>query len=301
MEAQRLTILDGGMGRELKRIGAPFSQPNWSAQALIEAPELVRQAHQNFVDAGARVITVNSYACVPFHLGDDLYQLRGSELATTAARIAREVADAASTRVLVAGCIPPVLGSYRTDLFSTEHAYPLWKSLVGAQVDVVDVWFAETISSIQEALGIVDVLADTKKPIYVSFTIEDTFEGPARLRSGELVSEAVSALIKVPIAGILFNCSIPEAITQAIIATKQVFESKGLAHLSIGGQANSFAPIFSAHSANQTMQEMRHFSPEAYLAFAKRWVTEGATMIGGCCGIDPRHISTLSTHFIDQC
>ncbi|MCW8994263.1 MAG: homocysteine S-methyltransferase family protein, partial [Psychromonas sp.] len=87
-----LTILDGGMGRELKRIGAPFSQPLWSAQALIESPQHVKQAHQGFIDAGAQIITVNSYACVPFHLGEELYEERGCELAEKAAKIARDVA-----------------------------------------------------------------------------------------------------------------------------------------------------------------------------------------------------------------
>ena len=61
-----LRLLDGGMGRELMRIGAPFRQPEWSALALIEAPEFVLKAHQAFIEAGARIITTNSYALVPF-------------------------------------------------------------------------------------------------------------------------------------------------------------------------------------------------------------------------------------------
>ncbi len=64
-----LTLLDGGTGRELARIGAPFRQPEWSALALIEAPAFVTQVHQRYVDAGADVITTNSYAIVPFHTG----------------------------------------------------------------------------------------------------------------------------------------------------------------------------------------------------------------------------------------
>ncbi|WP_442852291.1 homocysteine S-methyltransferase family protein [Pseudoalteromonas sp. SM9913] len=56
-------------------MGAPFSQPLWSAQALIEAPQCVTQAHQGFIDAGAEIITVNSYACVPFHLEEFEWQL----------------------------------------------------------------------------------------------------------------------------------------------------------------------------------------------------------------------------------
>ena len=55
-----VSILDGGTGRQLKRIGAPFRQPEWSALALIEAPQFVSQVHADFVAAGAEVITTNS-------------------------------------------------------------------------------------------------------------------------------------------------------------------------------------------------------------------------------------------------
>ena len=79
--ATGVTLLDGGMGRELKRIGAPFRQPEWSALALIEAPDFVAQAHRAFIDAGADVITTNSYALVPFHLGEDRFVAQGEKLA----------------------------------------------------------------------------------------------------------------------------------------------------------------------------------------------------------------------------
>src|SRR5262245_58579316 len=87
----RVTILDGGTGRELARIGAPFSQPLWSAQALIESPEHVRRVHESFVTAGAEVITTNAYALVPFHLGRQLFDTDGRRLARLAGSIARDV------------------------------------------------------------------------------------------------------------------------------------------------------------------------------------------------------------------
>ena len=89
--AEDVLILDGGMGRELQAMGAPFRQPEWSALALIEAramrcacgrwktecdlslpqaPEKVAYAHAAFVQAGADVITTNSYALVPYHIGE---------------------------------------------------------------------------------------------------------------------------------------------------------------------------------------------------------------------------------------
>ncbi|MGL5556097.1 MAG: homocysteine S-methyltransferase family protein, partial [Aeromonas veronii] len=57
MKTRELWVLDGGMGRELARRGAPFRQPEWSALALMEAPETVRDVHQAYVASGARVIT----------------------------------------------------------------------------------------------------------------------------------------------------------------------------------------------------------------------------------------------------
>ena len=64
-----MKILDVGIGRYLKEIGAPFQQPEWSALALMEDPSSVITAHQAFVDAGAQIITTNSYAVVPYHIG----------------------------------------------------------------------------------------------------------------------------------------------------------------------------------------------------------------------------------------
>ena len=52
--ANPLVILDGGLGRQLEAMGAPFRQPEWSALAMIEAPDIVRQAHDAFITAGPR-------------------------------------------------------------------------------------------------------------------------------------------------------------------------------------------------------------------------------------------------------
>ena len=71
-----IRILDGGMSRELQRLGAELKQPEWSALALINAPDIVRQVHAEFIDAGADVVTTNSYALVPFHIGEERFRRR---------------------------------------------------------------------------------------------------------------------------------------------------------------------------------------------------------------------------------
>jgi len=288
-----LTILDGGMGRELKRIGAPFSQPLWSAQALIEAPHFVAQAHQGFIDAGAQLISVNSYACVPFHLGDALYKKSGYQLAEQAAMIARSVANKAAKEVLVAGSLPPAFGSYRPDLFEKEGAFNILTNLFNAQQAHVDLWLAETISSIEEVKVIANVTKNSTKKCYYAFTLSDQTSDVARLRSGETVASAVQILLQQKVDGILFNCSIPEVIEQAIDEVTAMINNQQTP-IDIGAFANSFTPISTNHKANHAIQESRDLSPEQYLSFVKKWHAQGANIIGGCCGISPAHIKQIS-------
>lgn len=286
-------ILDGGMGRELKRIGAPFTQPQWSAQALIESPKHVEQAHRGFIEAGAEIITVNSYACVPFHLGEALYQQRGAELARTAAQLAREAVNKSNQKVVVAGSIPPALGSYRPDLFEPVQVKEITQTLFEAQEAYVDLWLAETVASIAEFEAISQVLSQTDKPCHYAFTLQDDVSDIPRLRSGETVKEATLKLCKSGAAGIFFNCSIPEVMEQAIAEAKAIIDEQGI-DVAIGVFANSFTPIGVTHEANDTIQSMRELSPEDYLEFAKQWHQAGATIIGGCCGIYPSHIKALA-------
>ena len=290
---KQLTILDGGMGRELRRLGAPFSQPLWSAQALIESPQHVQLAHQHFIDAGAEVIIANSYACVPFHLGEDLYQSDGAKLASQAAQIAKRVASQADHSVLVAGAIPPAFGSYRPDLFQPQRAKEIFTTLFEAQDSEVDIWIAETISSLEEFHAIQSVLSRTSKPCYYAFSLQDTLTDSAVLRSGQSVSDAALQVCQSEEQGIFFNCSVPEVMSQAICDAKQIISKMGT-DTEIGVYANNFAPIGNQHQANESMQTMRELSPQDYLNYCQQWYRLGATTIGGCCGIGPEHIQALS-------
>jgi S-methylmethionine-dependent homocysteine/selenocysteine methylase len=286
----RVTVLDGGTGRELARIGAPFSQPLWSAQALMEDPDSVRRVHEAYVAAGAEVITTNTYALVPFHLGADGFERDGHRLAGLAASIARDVADG-NPGVRVAGCLPPVLGSYRPDLFVREEARPILDVLVLAQAPFVDLWLAETQSSIAEA-GLVREVLDAHRqaaPLWISFTLHDELvEGESRLRSGESIADGAHAAQHLGADVLAFNCSQPEVMESAIAAASKASK------LPIGVYANAFV-LDDASAANAGLHDIRNdMTPETYRELAERWVAAGATIVGGCCGIGPEHISALS-------
>ena len=290
-------ILDGGMGRELQRIGAPFQQPEWSAQALIEAPHLVTQVHKSFIDAGADIITTNTYALVPFHIGEKRFNEEGAALVKQAALLAKEaVSVKTNSTVLVAGCIPPVLGSYRPDLFSLAQAKPLLEVLVTNQQDHVDIWIAETISSIAEAEMIKQRTQQTTQDTWMAFTINDDLDAIPTLRSGELVYDAVKKIAGQNITAILFNCSRIEVMESALLVAKTALIEQGIeSEVQLGVYANNFPPIGDLHAANDQVNSIREdIPPTQYKAFAASWLNAGASIIGGCCGISPEHIKQLA-------
>ena len=298
-----ITILDGGTGKELRRIGAPFRQPEWSALALLESPDHVTQAHRNFIAAGADVIITNTYAVVPFHIGPDRFEARGPALIELAARLAREAADAADRPVRVAGSLPPLFGSYEPANFDAAAAPVLWRTLIEPQRPFIDLWIGETISSTMEARVLLETLANTSatNPIWLSFTLDDTpGHTEATLRSGEPMA-AVADLLDVPGAArvetLLFNCSQPEVIGPALASLRSLVPET----MPLGAYANAFADHHvesDDYAANTKVLERRaDLTAERYADLAAEWVEAGATVIGGCCDIYPEHIAALAERF----
>ncbi len=294
IESLPITLLDGGMGREILRMGAPFGQPEWSAMSLMQAPELVRKAHESFAAAGCDILTTSNYAVVPFHLGDERFQHIGAELTALAGRLARQASAATGCRV--AGSIPPLFGSYRPDLFQPELAPSLLAMIVSALGPHIDLWLGETISSIREAEAIAAAVRGDNRPLWLSFSLLDGPESSGiepRLRSGESVIQAAAMAAAVGAAAILFNCSQPEAMAPAITAARQEI-SRLHANLAIGVYANAFPAQNKDARANSTIMEIRgDLDPAGYLGFVTDWCRLGATIVGGCCGIGPEHINLL--------
>lgn len=290
----QITILDGGMGRELHRRGAPFRQPEWSALALTEAPETIRDVHLAFIQAGAQVITTNSYAIVPFHIGEARFAHEAEQLAQIAANMAREAVQLSDKNVQIAASFPPLFGSYRPDLFDEQRASELATPLVTHLLPVADICLAETVSSLAEAQFWCDLLLPTNKPVWVAFTLDDTtpHHQPV-LRSSETVAAAAKWAQSQPITALLFNCSQAEIMAQAIEVAQQHFHGK------MGVYANAFVPSHGAMlAANDGLDPIRpDNSPEYYANLAQKWVNLGVTIVGGCCGVAPEHIAALAQRF----
>ncbi|QDG36421.1 homocysteine S-methyltransferase family protein [Alteromonas mediterranea] len=290
-----IQILDGGMGRELKKIGAPFRQPEWSALALMQSPELVSDVHTHFLNAGATVITTNTYALVPFHIGEQTFNEQAFKLAETAAKLARDAVNAQQGeqegKLSVAGCIPPAFGSYRPDLFDASRVSEILMPLIKAQAPYIDVWLIETASSIEEAEAVVSLIKTlSSRPIWLSFSLHNraSTDEPVTLRSGEPLEKIVPVLRDVE--RVLFNCSQPEEMESAITITRKLNPN-----IAIGAYANSFSERKRSHQANALLSELRDdVTPARYLDYVKSWIAAGASTVGGCCGIGPEHIKAIS-------
>jgi S-methylmethionine-dependent homocysteine/selenocysteine methylase len=283
-------ILDGGMGRELWRRGVEVPPTLWSANALLAAPRTVQQIHQDYIAAGADIITLNNYSLVPgvlaaCGLADRLDELLG--LSLRLARAAREHAGRA--RVRIAAALPPLANSYRADLVPPfAEALPAYRRIVASLAGGVDLFLCETMASAAEARAAATAASESGLPVWVAWSLHDDASG--RLRSGESVAEAVAALGDLAIDAFLFNCSTPESITTALPLLRDLTERP------IGAYANAFRPVprdwDMARDGLLTLRD--DIAPEGYAAIVRQWAASGATIFGGCCGIGPDHIACLA-------
>jgi S-methylmethionine-dependent homocysteine/selenocysteine methylase len=285
-------LLDGGMGRELRFRGVEILDTIWAANGLLVAPDIVRQIHIDFIDAGADVITANTYGLIRADLAKEGIEKRFAELNKLACTLALEARETAGRSVLIAGALPPLRGSYRPDLVGDfEELEPLYREQAELLAWHVDILICETMSSAAEGKAAAQAACHTGKPVWVAWTLHEDRSG--RLRSGETISEAYTALGDLPVSGVLANCCAPESITKAIPTLAET----GVQYM--GGYANTFQPVPQEWKLNGdsqtdgTLKLRQDLDPEGYAVHVARWLKKGATVVGGCCGTRPAHIARL--------
>lgn len=282
-----VVILDGGTGQELIKRAGEEPTPLWSATVLRQRPELVEEVHADFIRAGADVITLNNYCATPSRLRqagqqDDFQTLQ--QAAITAAHRAR---DKAGRSVRIAGCLPPLPGSFKPEArFPVSKTLAEYEQIVEAQADKVDLFLCETLPSMEEARLATRVAHQSGLPVWTALTVDEIDGG--LLRSYEPVVQAAQACVKEGAEAVLVNCSPPEAISKAV----RLLSS---ANVTFGAYANGFktvAPMKTSPTV-ASLEAREDFTPQAYAEFAKEWRDAGATIIGGCCEVGPDHIALL--------
>lgn len=284
---QTLIILDGGMGQELvARAGR--ATPLWSVQALLDTPDLVRAVHDDFFAAGAEVATTNSYSALPDRLEAAGLSDRLDALNIAACEIACRARDAHGGG-LVAGSLGPLGFSYQPDKAPpADEAAEIYAYLARLHAPYVDLHLPETMSSVDQARGALLGTQVTGKPVWLALSVDDT-DGTL-LRSGEPLTALAPLIAEFRPDCVLLNCSKPEAITRGLPLLREMTSS-------FGAYANGFAGIdeaFDHVGATVDLLETREdLGPRTYADFGERWVSIGATVVGGCCEVGPAHIAAL--------
>lgn len=283
-----IVLLDGGMGQELRRRSSRPASPLWSSQVMLDEPHLVTAAHRDFIDAGARVITANTYSATPQRLARDSDPDLFASLHAAALSAAHQACRESDRDVRIAGCLPPLVASYRPDL-APDDATCLrdYRRMVEAQVGGVDLFICETMSLAREARAATIAAAESNLPVWTAFTVDDG-DG-TRLRSGEPLAEAAQEVMEAGAERVLVNCAMPEAVTSAM------GELAGLG-MPFGGYANGFTSVAPLQPGGtvDALESRTDLDPVAYAKHALQWVEQGATIVGGCCEVGPDHIAALA-------
>jgi S-methylmethionine-dependent homocysteine/selenocysteine methylase len=289
---KEIILLDGGLGRELKFRGVKLSKTIWSAGALITDPDVVRQIHIDYIEAGTDIITTNTYGIIRKDLLKEGIEGRYVELNKLACTLAIEARDLSRRNVAIAGSLPPLKGSFRPDLVGAKHEIAsLYQEQAEILAPYIDFFLCETMSSIAEGRAAARAACQTGKPVWVAWTLLDDRSG--LLRSGETVGEAITSLQDLNVSGYLANCCAPESITTII---PELVDSSAFW---VGGYANTFTPIpkdwtlDGGEDSDGFLPLRADLDSENYIIHVAEWLTAGATVVGGCCGTRPTHTEKM--------
>jgi S-methylmethionine-dependent homocysteine/selenocysteine methylase len=200
--------------------------------------------------------------------------------------------------VLVAGSLPPIFGSYEPEKFDSSRVQEYLAVLVTALEPYVDVWLAETLSLISEAVAARDATKSTGKPFWAAFCPDDGGNADLsviRLRSGETIEQVAEWSAANRIDALLFNCARPAYVEGAVEIAKQKIErSTEKTHIVLGFYANAFIAKSNEDAANETISAVDEaLDPRVFGQNAGEWFSDGVSIIGGCCGIGREHIREL--------
>jgi homocysteine S-methyltransferase len=285
-DGERL-LLDGATGSELQRRGVYVSKGAsegqlgpWSATANIDAPDVVRAVHEDYLRLGVDVITSNNFWTSAARLSMVELAEEWERYTRAAAALALSARDAVNPAAYVAGGIaPPNMGDLRAEFRDQVRV------LAEQGVDLI---LAEYVGRVDDCVTAVDVCAESGLPVFLGVR---HVTAAGTLQYGESFEELGAALEGHPVAAVLLMCSDPPAISASLPKLRSVFAGPVGAYANIGYKRNPDfhgAPEEHWHTIDQVT-----YDPERYAAYARDWLAMGAQIVGGCCATGPAHIAAI--------
>ena len=292
---KEILLLDGGVSTEIRRRGVALDKNVWSGLTTKTNPDEVRQVHADYIQAGAQIITANTYSTArhvleSINLGHEskLLNFKSVQLAQQA----RD--DVAEEEVFIAGSMSsmPPLTSHREVAIDgqVESSYQeLAEVLADAGVDLI---IAEMMRDIENAGMVIKAAVSTGLPVLIGFSAmmaengvdvrslrwKNTDDTTSAHDFGEMV-ETLKPLGGLA-AGIMHTRV--EDIGPALEVLKQHWSGPLLAYAETG---KLILPDWRYEQVS---------SPEDYAAEIEGWIQNyGVQIVGGCCGTGPEHIRVL--------
>lgn len=286
LEANQIVLIDGATGTELQRRGVPMDEIAWSGAAVLSHPDAVRQTHEDYIRAGARVITTNTFGSTrqmlePAGYGDQVETVHRG--AVKLAMQARE--NVAELGVAIAGSISTEPPGFDRDAFlSPEKELEAYREAAGLLADAgVDLIALEMIVETNHAARAMQAALETNLPVWLGV-------GCKKTRDGKIVSfdhtdldfvTVLDALIpKRPTVVNIMHSEIG-AIPEAIELVRQRWSGP----LGVYPESGYFT------KPNWNFVDV--IPPAELVTEALGWVAAGVRLLGGCCGTSPDHIKAL--------
>jgi 5-methyltetrahydrofolate--homocysteine methyltransferase len=272
---------DGATGTQLQALGL---QPGECCERWVpDHPDRVRHVHQRYLDAGADLLTTNTFGGTTLALAAHGLDTRAADINRAAARLAREVAG---ERAWVLGDMGP-FGGILEPYGETEPATAAAAFLAQAAALIeggADALLVETMSDPAEsALAIAAAREAGAELVIATFAFQRTPAG-FRTMMGAGAATAIRAALDAgaTIAGA--NCGTQLSLGDYAKLTAELVAAAGVPVIV---QPNAGSPERDSVTGRITYGT----APEAFADAAARCIALGARIVGGCCGTTPAHIA----------
>ncbi len=291
-----VVILDGAIGTELQRMGAPMDYHCWAALANETHPASVRQLHEDYIRAGVDVITTNTYMSARHVIQHGGFEDRTRDWNKRSVELALEARERTPSDrpVYVAGSVS-VMGSGAE--YAPAEVEESCREQIGLLVEAgVDLLLLEMLAtSVDRVQASIRFASEADMPAWLSLTcmIED---GSAEVMYGdrEAFSQRAARVDDITFEGAVAKISEVKGPTALLVFHSQVESTgPGLQATKSGWSGTTGAYANSGYWVRPNWQYIEMISPADYLRYAREWVGLGAQIIGGCCGVGLQHVELL--------
>jgi len=295
---KKTRILDGGMGQELLNRGLKPKGTLWSAHALIDKDchQMVIDTHLDFINAGAEVIVTTTFTARRTRLIQNDCEEYFEKINIKAVELAQKARDISKKEVLIAGGLPNQKQTYSADLgedldLIKKNFYDQAKLLKHG----IDFFYLDVMSSGLECEIALKVIESYNLPVLVGIHLKDN----GQLPSGEKVIDIVKKYKNNKWLGIIMACISPGAYELVINDLQKL-------NIPYGFKLNAFKKIpegYTVASKDQwgnagnpitVLGKNSDLNESKFYEYAKKFMKNGATILGGCCEIKPSHIKEIA-------